>query len=395
MHRSAKFLLVTVWLALTTACQEAGSAPSSSPHPPATATAAPTSLAACPSDTAPTGPQLVKTGLSAPDDLAFDSRGRLLYSDINTGAVSAINADGSVERLAAGLSEPEGMLVLPDGRILVAEQGRNRVMAIDPQTHRLTLWRAFGNHTSNAGIDGIGPIIPAALNGTPLATAGDVIVPDSPNGLVWAVTPDGRGAVEIARGMTRPVGAAVDQSGRIFVADEGGALWVLDPRMHRVAVLATPDDVAVTHSGAQFVNTLGDNAIHELDAQGRRLGILSGISQPQGIALDGADNLYYTEFTTGRIERRVRTFLLQPARVTQEGGQRFIVCPMIGRASGFTDSLALNVTAGNGLSVLQTVQPGADSSGAVEVRTGNPTLQITVSDPSAGLGLSQSISLPQ
>ena len=87
-----------------------------------TARITPSGLAACPAKAAPSGPQVLLQNLPAPDDLAFDNDGRLLFSDIKTGDVSALKADGSVVRIAGGMSEPEGIVVQDDGHILVAEQ---------------------------------------------------------------------------------------------------------------------------------------------------------------------------------------------------------------------------------------------------------------------------------
>ena len=350
-------------------------------------------LAACPTTPAPNGPQVLVQKQPAPDDLAFDNDGRLLFSDIKTGAVSALNADGSVDRIAGGLSAPEGIVVQANGRILVGEQGRNRVVAIDPQTHVVTQWHAFPNRTGRDGLDGIGPILPSkdAL-GNLLSTADNVIVPDSPNGVVWRVTPDGKTAVQVASGMVRPVGAAIDSSGRIFVADEGGALWALTPAKVRFATLPTPDDVLVGRGGHIFVNTLGDNAIHELDNLGHQVSVITGIQQPQGIALDDADNLYYTEFNTGRIDRVIRSFVLDPPKVTRTTRGTFIICPMIRRAAGFNEKLALQIGSSLKTSILQLVQPGTDSSGALEVQTPESSIGITVNDGGL-LSQSQTVSL--
>ena len=370
-------------------CQQA-------PGPPAkhsaTARVSPTGLAACPASPASPGPQVLLRNQPAPDDLAFDNDGRLLFSDINSGTVSALQADGSVQRIAGGMSAPEGIVVQADGHILVGEQGRNRVVSIDPQTHAVSLWRAFPNTTGREGIDGIGPVLPDRdASGNLLPTAGNIIVPDSPNGVVWRVTADGKTATQIASGMVRPVGAAVDASGRIFVADEGGALWVLAPARLRLATLPTPDDVVVSRAGHIFVNTLGDNAIHELDIQGHQVSVITGIQQPQGIALDYADNLYYTEFNAGRIDRVVRTFVLDPATVTRTARGTFIICPVIRRASGFNEKLGLQTGSSMKTSILQLVQPGTDSSGALEVQTTEPSISITLTD--GGL-LSQSQAVP-
>jgi hypothetical protein len=195
--------------------------------------------------------------------------------------------------------------------------------------------------------------------------------------------------------MVRPVGAAVDSSGRIFVADEGGALWALTPAKVRFATLPTPDDVLVGRGGHIFVNTLGDNAIHELDSQGHQVGVISRIQQPQGIALDGADNLYYTEFNSGRIDAVVRSFILDPPKVTRVGPNTYLVCPVIRRAAGFSRPLALTTGSSLTTSILQLVQPGTDSSGALEVQTPDHSITIGVGTTDGGvdLGLSQSVTL--
>jgi sugar lactone lactonase YvrE len=386
--------LLAVTLVALCACQQtAVSTPTAPPRGPgSTATSSP--LAGCPSLPAPSTPQPIAQNLPAPDDLAFDNTGRLLFSDVNAGSVSAVNADGTVERLASGIVEPEGIVARPDGTLLVAEQGRNRVDLVDPQSHLVSVWRAFPNRTANAGIDGIGPIIPApGAGGRALATPGDVIVPDSPNGVVWAVSPDGRAASRLATGMVRPVGAALDSSGRLFIPDEGGVLWVLDPARHRFASLATPDDAILTHGDQLFVTTLGDNAIHEFDAQGHQLSVLTAPHQPQGIALDGADNLYFTEFYGGRIDRLIRTFSLQRPTVTRIATGIYRVCPTIARATGFTDPLTISMASTSSVAAVQLVEPGTDSSGAIEVRTSDPSIRISVLDKTAGLSLDQSVSL--
>ena len=389
MARTAALTL----LIAAAACRETPTA-TSTPTPLLTATPSP--LTACPLGPVPSVPQVLLNSLPAPDDMVIDKQDRLLFSDINAGTVSRLNADGSVERLAGGLSEPEGMVVQADGRVLVAEQGRNRIDLIDPIAHSWTVWRNFPNRTSNAGIDGIGPILAATdASGRPLAHGGDVIVPDSPNGVTWAVTPDGKSATQIASGMTRPVDAAADAAGRIFVADEGGALWVLDPARRRLTTLPTPDDVVIGHRGEIFVTTLGDNDIHQLDAQGRRATAITGIAQPQGIALDGADNLYYTEFTGRRIDRILRTFILGAPSVKRVATNQFDVCPAVIRAPGFRDRLRFQPVPLDSGWIGAAVEPGADSSGALVVRTTQASVTLRVSDEDAPLQLDQTIALPR
>ena len=255
-------------------------------------------------------------------------------------------------------------------------------MAVDLTSHASTLWRGFPNHTGRDGLDGIGPLLPN----------GDVIVPDSPNGVVWRVSGDGKTATRIGAGMTRPVGAAVDPQGRIFVADEGGPLWVLEPGQRRLLVLQTPDDVLVGKDGHLFVNTIGDNAIHELDASGHSVNVMRGIRGPQGIGLDGADNLYYTEFDAGRIARVVRRFVLNQATVTHTTQGTNLICPALRRAAAFTSPVTLTPASSVATLILRLEQPGPDSSGGLEVRTGETS--VTFSMGSGSFQLSQTVSLP-
>jgi len=339
-------------------------------------------LAACPAGVVATGPEVLKAGLPGPDDLAFDQQGRLLISDIHAGTVSALNPDGSLMGLESGLAAPEGMVVAADGRLLVAEQGRNRVVAIDLATHRVSLWRAFPNRTGRDGIDGIGPRLPN----------GDIVVPDSPNGDVWRVSPDGKAQTRIGSGMTRPVGAASDAQGRVFVVDEGGPLWVLEPGQRRLTTFATPDDVVVSAGGQLFVNTIGDNAIHELDALGHGLQVFRGIRGPQGIALDGADNLYYTEFDAGRVDRLVRSFLLGKATVTTTSHGTDVICPSIRRAPGYVASLSLRPDPNAASAIVRVEQPSPDSSGGFEIAAGGGSIAYSVDAPP--LTLTQTVALP-
>ncbi len=337
---------------------------------------------ACPAGAAASGSQVLKSGLPGPDDLAFLPDGRLLFSDIRAGTVSALNPDGTVVAIARGLAAPEGMVMGGEGRLLVAEQGRNRIVAVDLASHAVSLWRAFPNRTGRDGLDGIGPSLPN----------GDVIVPDSPNGVVWRVSGDGKAATRVGGGMTRPVGAAVDREGRIFVADEGGPLWVLEPAQRRFAALQTPDDVLVGRDGQIYVNTIGDNAIHELDASGHAVNVIHGIRGPQGIGLDGADNLYYTEFDAGRIARIVRTFIISKASVTRTTRGTDVICFKLLRAAGFSSPLTVTPGSSAATAILQLEQPGANSSGGIEVRTVETS--VTFSIGNGPLELSQTVSVP-
>jgi serine/threonine-protein kinase len=352
---------------------------------------------------APAGPEVLLSGLSGPDDLAWDRDGNLLISDINAGTVSRYSLQtGRQQTLASGLRAPEGMVGRADGSILVAEQALNRIVRLDPDTHAVTPWRSFPNRTGRPGIDGIAQV----------SRSGDVIVPDSPNQVVFRVSPDGATATRIGGGMVRPVGAGIDKQGRIYVADEAasGAVWILSSNpseQRRIAGFAFPDDVVIDPDGNALVNTLGvnDNAIHQIAPDGKQSVVLKGLKNPQGIEVDGAGNIYFTEFDTGKVERLVRTFVLgTPTAVAKTSGTgatartTYVICPTVRRSGGFTAPIELSLKEDGTVERVAILQPTSTTSGTVEVRIKGGSAAVgqtaTIVLTSGNYELTQEVSLP-
>jgi streptogramin lyase len=237
--------------------------------------------------TIPSKPRLVvmAQNLPSPDDLLLAFNGSIYISDVQDQTIKEFTQDGKIVPLISGLSEPEGMVWLPDGSLVIAEQGKNRLVRYDPTTKALTLFLAFHNTTGQAGVDGL------AFD----SKTQTIIVPDSPNGTVLRVSLDGKTVSVIARGLARPTGAWVEADGGILVADENGnALDRIqtDGSIQMLAHLPIPDDVIEDVHGNIFVNTLGDGAIHMIStAANRDTVLISGLIDPQGIIFDADDNL--------------------------------------------------------------------------------------------------------
>src|SRR5262249_28953375 len=111
-------------------------------------------------------------GVGRPDDLAFDQHGQLLFSDELDGTISRINADGTVGLVLKDTNGPEGLVVLPDGTIIFAEQKSNRIVSLAPGSQNPTVLRTLPGTPSTTrckdGVDGI------ALD----PTTNTLIVPD-------------------------------------------------------------------------------------------------------------------------------------------------------------------------------------------------------------------------
>ncbi|HYX50570.1 MAG TPA: NHL repeat-containing protein [Ktedonobacteraceae bacterium] len=270
--------------------------PITSPTSESTLTSAP--------DTTPTRytSNVLLSGVGRPDDLAFDQQGHLLFSDFYNGTVSRLNADGSVTKLVTGLAGPEGLVVLSNGTMIIAEQRTNRILTLAPGAKSLTVLRAIPGTPSSAsckdGIDGI------ALDGT----TNTLIVPDSPTGDVYRLSLDGKKLTLITSGIVRPVGAVVDAQGTIFVADEcGGAIVRITPdgRSTRIAGFGMPDDVAFDHYGNLLLIDLLPS-IHALirirQSTGKREILANkGFIEPQGLVVDENDNIYVSDDYANKI----------------------------------------------------------------------------------------------
>jgi sugar lactone lactonase YvrE len=226
----------------------------------------------------------------------FDRQGNLLFSDPHNGTVSRLNANGTVTVLLHGLGEPEGMVELQDGTLIIAQQQTQRILALKPGATSLIVLRTLPGIPSNApckdGVDGIGF---DQLTNT-------LIIPDSPTGEVYRMSTDGKTFTLLAKGIPRPVGATSDAQGNIYIADEcGGAVWRITPKgaTQRIGGFGMPDDVALDAYGNLLVIDLAP-AIHALIrvnlANGQRKTLASnGYIEPQGLVIDARGHIFVSD----------------------------------------------------------------------------------------------------
>ena len=222
-----------------------------------------------------------------PDDLVLAPDGSVYISDVRAGTIKQYTQDGRLNLILSGLSSPEGMAFLPDGSMVIAEQGTNRLVRYDFASNTITPFLDLVNNTNQLGVDGI------FWNGS------ELIVPDSPNGTVLAVSADGMSVRQLASGLARPTGAWPEADGSLLIADENGNKVVRlhpDGALEQVASLSVPDDVAVDSNGNIFVAAIGDNSIHVITTQDNQdIVLVNGLIDPQGIIFDADGNLIVTD----------------------------------------------------------------------------------------------------
>jgi len=82
--------------------------------------------------------EVLADGLAGPVGLAWNGTTGVYVTEALAGTLASIDlADGSKTIISAGLTQPEGLTVLTDGRVAVVEVGKQRLVAIDPASGTL------------------------------------------------------------------------------------------------------------------------------------------------------------------------------------------------------------------------------------------------------------------
>ncbi len=290
---------------------------------------------------------LVAAGLGEPDDLTLAPDGSILYTDLKTNTVGQLLADGSVGTLIRGLNIPEGLAVTASDSLLIADQGTNRVLRWSPTAALHVLLQLPGR----SGVDGIDGLGTTVLGGRQTA-----LLPDSATGRMLLLSLDTGTLSAVAGSWQRPTDATMS-GGQLYLVDEyGGRLWrgpVAGPLQPVGPALDLPDDVAVAADGTAFVNDLGQGStggnITQISPTGSWTLLLGGLTDPQGLALDGAGNLILAESGAGSISAAIRTclpLLLGAAHLTLKVGGPAMDLPLASDCASATASPTFSLAPG-------------------------------------------------
>ena len=290
---------------------------------------------------------VLASGLNGPDDLLYlAADGTVIVGEHGNGHLAIVGGPSRLKRLSQVVPEAEGIAQI-GSTIYVADQLHNRVVALTANGVRTVIQLVPDPNGLN--LDGI------AGNGALL------IVPDSPHGTVLFVDPAGHVTAR-QRGFSRPAGVWANpggQAGPYLIADENAnAVYALRNAggFYKVAGnLPGVDDVVRDSRNHVLVSLPGLGVLRDVTSGGN---VASGLSNPQGLDFDGAQNLLVTESDRGRVDLIVRTFAIQvpvPAvrLLTGQG-----VCLGITRGKGYAASLAVDQVSG----ATVTTQPGVSDS---------------------------------
>lgn len=297
MPGRSRLAVATVSLALLAACAPGPARPSAAAP---RATVAPVTPPADPLGGCPTAVSFsslsVVARLPGADDVATAPDGSIWVSDARS-VLEHRTAAGALVQHLLDPRVPEGMVVLSDGSLLLAEQGPDRVVQLTPSTSNVRTVLQLTPRGGVLGVDGVGYV----------PQTGTVLVPDSPNGTLLAVPLEAGTPTRLAAGLGRPVGVAALGDGSFAVAAENPS------GLYRVPAgggAATPlgdvtqaDDV-VAAGTLLYVTSLTTHQLIAVDPRSGRTHVLvTGDSMPQGLAQLPDGDLVLTDSSSGVVAR--------------------------------------------------------------------------------------------
>ncbi|MBC7554486.1 MAG: T9SS type A sorting domain-containing protein [Taibaiella sp.] len=268
--------------------------------------------------------------ISAPTGVAVDNAGNVFIADRNNHCIRKIHNDtitnvagngtagfggDAGSATAALLDAPRSVATDNAGNIYIADQSNNRVRKINTSGIITTV---AGNGTAGFSGDD-GPATDARLYnpaGIAVNVLGDIYIADVDNQRIRKVTSTGKintyagtgtssaagdNGPATAAGLSEPIGVAVDQSGKVFIADG----WNFKIRM----VNASGTITSIAGIGTAGFSGDGGPATY------------ANLNNPYGVAVDSIGNIYIADYTNNRIRKSdystsVQTIYTQPEYIT-------------------------------------------------------------------------------
>jgi len=331
------------------------------------------------------GGSAAKATFTLPTSLAFDSAGNLYIADENDYVIRRISTAGIITTVAgtgqpgsggdngpatkAQLSGPEGIAVDASGNLYIVDTYNQRIRYVNAAGMITTI---AGNGVAGFSGDN-GPAVSAQFSspiGIALDASGAVYVADLDNNRVRRFTVGGTigtfagttinigdGGPSIQARLNAPWSIAVDSSGNLYIADRSdnrvrkvapsGTIATLagngqngyggDGGPSTMAILNTPNGIAVDSAGNVYIADAGNNRIRRVSASTGIITTFAGtggyvytgpgtggdggpaiaatLTYPEAVAVDGQGNVY----VTGVVQSTTSPAALVIRRITTDG----------------------------------------------------------------------------
>ena len=256
------------------------------------------------------GGAAIDSFLEAP---AFDSAGNLYVGDIPFGRIFRIDPAGDWTLVAQYDGEPNGMKLVSDDEAVIADY-RNGLMLLD--LRRGTVRPLLG-HRNSEGFKGLNDLVFGADGSLYFTDQGQTGLHD-PTGRVYRLRSDGRLDLLLAN-VPSPNGVALSPDGKVLfvAATRGNCVWrvplMADGGVAKVGQFFTsrgpsgPDGLAVDEAGRLLVANPGLGVAWVLDAMAQPVEVLRSVAGASltNLAFGGVDRrtAYFTESVTGTVLR--------------------------------------------------------------------------------------------
>ena len=331
--------------------------------------------------------------LLVPTSVAMDGVGNLYIADTGNSRIRKVDITGIITTVAGTgepgfsgddgaatevqLSVPEGVAVDGAGNLYIADTGNSRIRKVD-STGVITTVAGGGGASLGVGV----PAIQAQLfsprdvtvdRDSNLYIADNVILKIDSAGIITTVT----GTIEIyggghsALGLGFPTGMAMDGAGNLYVASTG----------HRVIRKIDPAGIVTTVAGIYEPHVFGWGGFSGDGGPATE----ARLSVPEGVAVDGAGNLYIADTGNSRIRKVDSAGIITTVAGTEESGFSGDGGPAVqarlyeprGMATDGAGNLYIADTVNHRIRRLTTIPEGAPliSSGGIVLATGTPVLK--------------------
>lgn len=217
--------------------------------------------------------------------------GKLYFPAQGANEIWRISLDGGEpEVVAKDLGVPDSVKFHPDGSIISTQVYSGQVLKIDPRTGDKTVLADIG-----PGLDNV-------------AFVGNRTFVSHINGSITEVLGAGKTKPLVDGGLEWPLGLAVDEDGRVLVAD-GGFTYLLVPGepLQLAGMLFSPGypgwirDVAAAGAGEWLVTTANGEVARWNPAQAATEVLASGYDRLMGVDLAADGSAVFAEMPTGRV----------------------------------------------------------------------------------------------
>jgi len=224
--------------------------------------------------------------------------------------------------------DPSGIAVTPEGRVFLANQLQNRIRLLDMTSGKVAVVpAAAGNNVAHSGTSNLDLFQPAGLA---VDESRNLYVADRGNHRVLALTPGAASFTFVAHVLDVAAIAADTARDRLYVASPAsnrvfavdlasghaipfaGTGAAADPAAAQFAVpvsainaaITSPQGLAIDGAGNIFIADTGANAILRVDAKSKmlaRVSLASDLSSPAALAMDHLGNLFVADRGNQRV----------------------------------------------------------------------------------------------